>query len=193
VALGLVPLLEAGLVAAAPILVDGKTGLSGAGRAANEDTIFTATEESIRPYRVPRHQHTPEMERSLAAATGTDPRVVFVPHLVPTVRGVVTTSYAALVDAATTSEVLTDVLLEAYADAPFVRVLPAGGMVDSKRVRGSNTIELQAVADPRTGQAIVVGAVDNLVKGAAGQAIQNMNLMLGIDQTTGLTATGLYP
>ena len=192
VALSLAPLLAAGLIAPAPILVDGKTGLSGAGRSANDATTFSATEESIRPYHVPRHQHTPEMERSLALATGADPRVVFVPHLVPTVRGVLTTSYAPLTGTATT-EHLTEVLAASYAGAPFVRVLPAGGMVDSKRVRGSNAVELQAVADPRTGQAIVAGAVDNLVKGAAGQAIQNMNLMLGTDETAGLTAMGLYP
>jgi N-acetyl-gamma-glutamyl-phosphate reductase len=192
VALGLVPLLVAGLIAPSPILVDGKTGLSGAGRAATEATIFNATEESIRPYRVPRHQHTPEIERSLAMATGTDPRVLFVPHLVPTVRGVLTTCYAPMTNGST-SEQLTEVLSDAYADARFVRVVPVGAMIDSKRVRGSNTVELQAAADPRTGQAIVAGAVDNLVKGAAGQAIQNMNLMLGLEQATGLTATGVYP
>jgi N-acetyl-gamma-glutamyl-phosphate reductase len=192
VAIGLAPLLGAGLVEPAPILVDGKTGLSGAGGSSTDATIFNVTEESIRPYRVPRHQHTPEMERSLATATGAEVRVVFVPHLVPAVRGVLTTCYATLSGAATTEE-LTAALAVAYVDAPFVRVLPAGGMIDSKRVRGSNTVELQAVADPRTGQAIVAGAVDNLVKGAAGQAIQNMNLMLGHDQTTALTATGLYP
>jgi N-acetyl-gamma-glutamyl-phosphate reductase len=192
VALGLAPLLNAGLIAPAPILVDGKTGLSGAGRSATEATTFTATEESIRPYRFPRHQHTPEMERSLAMATGTDPRLVFVPHLVPTVRGVLTTCYAPLTADHTTGQ-LTEVLAGAYADAPFVRVLAPGGMVDSKRVRGSNSVELQAVADPRTGQAIVAGAVDNLVKGAAGQAIQNMNLMLGMDAAAGLPTTGLYP
>ena len=192
VALGLAPLLALGLIAPGPILVDGKTGLSGAGRSATEAGLFTATEESIRPYRVPRHQHTPEMERSLQLATGQEAQVLFVPHLVPTVRGVLTTCYAPMTGNDTTEE-LTAVLAGVYAAAPFVRVLPAGGMVDSKRVRGSNCVELQVVADPRTGQAIVAGAVDNLVKGAAGQAIQNMNLMLGLDETAGLPATGLYP
>jgi N-acetyl-gamma-glutamyl-phosphate reductase len=193
VVLGLAPLLQAGLIASRPILVDGKTGLSGAGKSANEATIYNATEESIRPYRVPRHQHTPEMERSLVMTTGADPRVIFVPHLVPTVRGVLTTSYAPLTDAATTTGTLVEALATRYSSAPFVRVLPPGAMADSKRVRGSNGIELQAVADPRTGQAIVIAAVDNLVKGAAGQAIQNLNLMLGRDETTGLTALGMYP
>jgi N-acetyl-gamma-glutamyl-phosphate reductase len=192
VALGLAPLLAAGVIAPGPILVDGKTGLSGAGRTATEATGFNATEESIRPYRVPRHQHTPEMERALSLATGVEARVLFVPHLVPTVRGVLTTCYAPLPGTHTTED-LSAVLADAYSDAPFVRVLPPGDMVDSKRVRGSNTVELQAVADPRTGQAIVAGAVDNLVKGAAGQAIQNMNLMVGLDASTGLSATGMVP
>jgi N-acetyl-gamma-glutamyl-phosphate reductase len=192
VALGLAPLLDAGIVEAAGIVVDGKTGLSGAGKSANETTIFTATEDSVRPYRFPRHQHTPEMERSLALATGQATSVSFVPHLVPTVRGVVTTCYARLTSDAT-SESLTDSLASRYADATFVRVLPAGGMVDSKRVRGTNVVELQAVADPRTGMAIVAGAVDNLVKGAAGQAIQNMNLMAGMDEAAGLPTLGVYP
>ena len=103
-----------------------------------------------------------------------------------------TTCYAPL-PADDTTEALTEALAAAYADAPFVRVLPPGEMVDSKRVRGINVVELQAVADPRTGHAVVVGAVDNLVKGAAGQAIQNMNLMLGLDETAGLPPLGVYP
>ena len=192
VTIGLAPLLAAGLIAPGPILVDGKTGLSGAGRSATEATGFSATEESIRPYRVPVHQHTPEMEHALSLATGAEASVLFVPHLVPTVRGVLTTCYAPMTGNDTTAD-LTQTLAAAYSDAPFVRVLPAGSMIDSKRVRGSNTVELQVVSDPRTGQAIVAGAVDNLVKGAAGQAIQNMNLMLGLDQSTGLTASGMYP
>ncbi len=192
VSIALAPLLEAGLVDAAGILVDGKTGLSGAGRGASESSSFTATEDSVRPYRFPAHQHTPEMERSLALATGQLPSVLFVPHLVPTVRGVVTTAYARLrVDASSTS--LTEVLVDRYAGAPFVRVLPPGGMVDSKRVRGTNVVEVQAVADARTGCAVVVTAVDNLVKGAAGQAIQNLNLMTGLEESAGLPTLGVYP
>jgi N-acetyl-gamma-glutamyl-phosphate reductase len=111
---------------------------------------------------------------------------------VPTVRGVVTTAFAQLAPGVT-SETLTECLAEAYRGRPFVRVLPSGAMVDSKRVRGSNVVELQAVADPRTGTAIVVGAVDNLVKGAAGQAIQNLNVALGLDESTGLPTVGVYP
>jgi N-acetyl-gamma-glutamyl-phosphate reductase len=192
VVLGLAPLLLAGLIEPGPIVVDGKTGLSGAGRALAEATSYAATEESVRPYRFPAHQHTPEMERALELASGIPASVSFVPHLVPSVRGVLVTCYAALAPGATTDS-LTDCLASAYGGAPFVRVLPPGDMADTKRTRGSNLVELQAVADRRTGTAIVAGALDNLVKGAAGQAVQNMNLMAGFEQTTGLTATAVYP
>ncbi len=192
VILGLAPLLSAGLVDPGPIHVDGKTGLSGAGRTTSEAATFASSEESVRPYRVPRHQHTPEMERGLELATGFTPGVVFVPHLVPAVRGVVTTAYAPLA-AGVTTEALSSCLADAYSGRPFVRVLAAGEMVDSKRTRGSNMVELQAVADARTGTAVVIGALDNLVKGAAGQAIQNLNLTLGLDEATALPVLGVYP
>jgi N-acetyl-gamma-glutamyl-phosphate reductase len=192
VILGLSPLLAAGLIEPGPIHVDGKTGLSGAGRGLSEAMSFTSTEDSIRPYRVPLHQHTPEMERGIELATGLRPPVVFVPHLVPSVRGVLTTSYAAATAEATTDS-LTECLAAAYAGRLFVRVLPPGEMVDSKRTRGTNVVELQALVDPRTRSAIVVGALDNLVKGAAGQAIQNLNLMLGLDESTSLPTLAVYP
>ncbi len=114
------------------------------------------------------------------------------PHLVPAVRGVVTTAYAPLAPGATT-EALTACLSEAYAGRPFIRVLAPGEMVDSKRTRGSNMVELQAVADERTGTTIVIGALDNLVKGAAGQAIQNFNLVHGMDEAVGLPTLAVYP
>jgi N-acetyl-gamma-glutamyl-phosphate reductase len=192
VILGLAPLIAAGLVEPERILVDGKTGVSGAGKA-SDATAYAATEESVRPYRAPRHQHTPEMERYLELETGRATTISFVPHLVPAVRGVVCTCYAHLSDTSITTETLTERLSAAYADAPFVRVLPGGEMVDSKRARGANLVELQAIADPRTGSAIVVGALDNLVKGAAGQAIQNYNLMSGLPETTGLSTAGIVP
>lgn len=192
VVLGLAPLLSAELIGGGPIFIDGKTGVSGAGRTATDTVTFAATDESVRPYRAPRHQHTPEMEHALRLATGVDVTVSFVPHLVPAVRGVLVTCSAPLAADATT-EVLTDVLTAAYSSAPFVRVLPLGEMADTKRTRGSNVVELQAFADPRAGRAVVIGAIDNLVKGAAGQAIQNMNLMAGFDETAGLPATAVYP
>jgi len=192
VALGLAPLISAGLIGPGPVLVDGKTGLSGAGKALTEATSYSATEESVRPYRFPKHPHTPEMERALEIATGVARRVSFVPHLVPSVRGVLVTCYAPLGDGATT-ELLTECLAAAYERSPFVRVLPPGGMVDTKRTRGSNILELQAVADLRTGTAVVAGALDNLMKGAAGQAVQNLNLMAGFEETAGLPTTAVYP
>jgi N-acetyl-gamma-glutamyl-phosphate reductase len=192
VILGIAPLLSAGLVDPGTIHVDGKTGLSGAGRAPSDATLFTSTEESVRPYRAPRHQHTPEMERGLELATGFTPPVAFVPHLVPASRGVVTTCYAPLA-AGVTTEALVACLADTYAGRRFVRVLPPGQMADSKRTRATNVVELQAVADPRTGTAIVVGALDNLVKGAAGQAIQNLNLVLGLDEDLALPTLAVYP
>lgn len=192
VVLGLAPLLAAGLVEPSPILVDGKTGLSGAGRSTADAASHASTEESVRPYRFPAHQHTPEMERAIALATGSAVSVSFVPHLVPAVRGVLTTAYARAA-AGVTTVALVDALGAAYAGEPFVRVLPPGAMADTKRVRGSNVVELQAAVDPRTGTAVVIGALDNLVKGAAGQAIQNLNLMAGFEEAASLPAVGVYP
>jgi N-acetyl-gamma-glutamyl-phosphate reductase len=186
------PILAAGLAEPNAIRIDGKTGVSGAGRTAMESTSFGATEDSIRPYRFPAHQHTPEIERGIELATGSTVRALFVPHLVPAVRGVVTTSYLAAMGGASTEE-LTECLAAAFEGERFVRVLPPGGMVDAKRTRGTNVIELQAVADPRTGTVVVVGAADNLGKGAAGQAIQNANLLMGIDEETALPTTAVYP
>lgn len=190
--LGCAPLLDAGLVEADAIVVDGKTGISGAGRGVTEATSFAATDGSIRPYRVPKHQHTPEIERGLELASGAVPRVLFAPHLVPTVRGVVTTCYLRLRDGASTDD-LTEALHAAYGGRAFVRVLPPGGMVDAKRTTGTNLIELQAVADLRSGTAVVIGAIDNLIKGAAGQAIQNANLVHGLGEATALPTTAVYP
>jgi N-acetyl-gamma-glutamyl-phosphate reductase len=189
---GLAPLLREGLIEPGRLVVDGKTGLSGAGRTLTEATTYASSEESVRPYRVPLHQHTPEIEHALALSTGIEVRASFVPHLVPAVRGVLTTCYAEATDGATT-DVLTSALADAYAGEACVRVLPPGAMADTKRVRASNVVEVQATVDERTGTAIVVGAVDNLVKGAAGQAIQNLNVMAGFDETTALPAMGVYP
>ncbi|HEX6330860.1 MAG TPA: N-acetyl-gamma-glutamyl-phosphate reductase [Actinomycetota bacterium] len=190
--LGLAPLLKGGLIEPDRIMVDGKTGLSGAGRSGEDAMSHAATEESVRPYRFPAHQHTPELERALVAASGIPVGVSFVPHLVPAVRGVLTTAYARVADGTTTGS-LVEALVAAYDREPFVRVLPAGAMADTKRVRGSNVIELQAAVDERTGTAVVIGAIDNLVKGAAGQAIQNFNLMVGAEETTALSRVGMYP
>jgi N-acetyl-gamma-glutamyl-phosphate reductase len=192
VVLGLHPLFAAGLVEG-DVIVDGKSGVSGAGKKLTEQSQFASLDGSVRAYRVGRHQHTPEMERALARS-GAAPAVTFVPHLVPAVRGIVTTSYVAT---HADSDRLRDALLRAYAGEPFVRVLPAGHTPDPKRVAGSNAcelaVEVDAHGDGASGTAIVIGAIDNLGKGAAGQALQNLNVLLGLDETLGLSSVGVYP
>ncbi len=193
VALGLVPLLRSGLVEPEGIVVDAKSGISGAGRNPTPTTHFARADGSVRPYKAGGvHQHTPEIERALELATGRPASVTFVPHLVPATRGIVATCYARLVSSARAEDLL-GTLADSYGGSPFVRVLPEGTFPDSKRVAGSNTLELGAAVDARTGTAIVVGALDNLVKGAAGQAVQNLNLMHGFPETAGLETLAVYP
>lgn len=193
VLLALAPLVESGLVEPAGVVVDAKSGISGAGKAPSDSTHFATADGSVRPYGAGgTHRHTPEMEGVLGSAAGTPASVTFVPHLVPAVRGIVATCYARPAPGIGASE-LRSALAEAYAGSPFVRVLPEGALPDSKRTVGSNAVELAATLDPRTGTAIVAAALDNLGKGAAGQAIQNLNLMHGVPETAGLEAPAVYP
>jgi len=187
-ALALAPLARAALFEG-NVVVDAKTGVSGAGARPTATVHYAHTEGSIRPYRVGTHQHTPEIERVLARAGAKDTTVTFVPHLVPAVRGVLVTCYVPRTDAAACARALD----EAYAGEPFARVLPEGTMPDSKHVQGSNVCEIGVGGDERTGTAVVVAALDNLVKGAAGQAIQNMNILFDLDEGLALPTTGLYP
>jgi N-acetyl-gamma-glutamyl-phosphate reductase len=138
------------------------------------------------------HQHTPEMEQALTAAAGADVTLSFTPTLAPMPRGILATSTARLADGVTTAD-LQGALHAAYDDEPFVHVLADGSWPATAATSGSNAVHLQAVADPHSGRAVVVSALDNLVKGAAGQAIQNANLLLGIDETAGLSALGVAP
>lgn len=192
VGLALAPLLREGMLDPGGVVVDAKSGVSGAGRKPTETVHYAATEGSVRPYKVGRHQHTPEIERVLERVTGAPVGVTFVPHLVPAVRGVLVTCYARLARAATLEE-LASVLETAYAGKPFVRVTPPGTLPDPKRVTGSNVCEVGAGLDARRSLAVLVAAVDNLVKGAAGQAVQNLNLMFGLPEALGLQALGIYP
>ncbi|HXF56402.1 MAG TPA: N-acetyl-gamma-glutamyl-phosphate reductase [Actinomycetota bacterium] len=192
VLLGLAPLLSAGLVEPHAIVVDGKSGISGAGKKPTHRSHFAALDGSVQAYRVGRHQHTPEMEHGLALATGTRATVTFVPHLVPAVRGVVTTAYARLAEGSSLAD-LREALTQAYAGEPFVRVVPQGEVPDPKRVAGTNVCELGVGVDAHARTAVVMGALDNLGKGAAGQALQNLNLMLGLEETLGLPTVGVYP
>lgn len=189
--LGLLPV--AGLVDPATIVVDAKSGTSGAGRAAKDHLHFSHVHGDLVAYGAPGHRHTGEIERWLAVLGGTAPApITFTPHLVPMSRGLLSTVHATLqpdVDLDAPAAALAD----AYADEPFVSVLPPGTFPHTKALAGSNGCHVSIVTDPRTRRVTITSAIDNLGKGAAGQALQNANLMLGLDETTGLTRIGVYP
>jgi N-acetyl-gamma-glutamyl-phosphate reductase len=190
--LPLVPLLRAGLIDPDDIIVDAKSGVSGAGRAAREESLFCEVAEGIHAYGVARHRHAPEIEQGLSAAAGRKILVTFTPHLVPMNRGILATIYVRLAPGATPGD-LRHVLERAYRDEPFVRVLPGGGLPATRHVRGTNLCLIGLCADRAPKRAILVAAIDNLVKGASGQAIQNMNLMLGLPETSALECRALFP
>ncbi|RJX21182.1 MAG: N-acetyl-gamma-glutamyl-phosphate reductase [Ammonifex sp.] len=190
--LGAVPLLRAGAVVPESIIVDAKSGVSGAGRQLNSRVHYAEVNENLQAYNVGRHRHTPEIEQELSAAAGRDLRISFTPHLVPQTRGILATIYAEMKTAVSTAALL-DIYRDFYRDEFFIRVLPEGKFPQTKSVAGSNYVHLGAVADPRTGRAVIMVALDNLVKGASGQAVQNMNLMFGLAETTGLEFSGLFP
>jgi N-acetyl-gamma-glutamyl-phosphate reductase len=188
--LGLLPLAD--LVEPGTLVVDGKSGTSGAGRAAKDALHVTHVAGSVTAYGAPGHRHTGELETHLATLGADLGPISFTPHLLPIPRGLLTTSYARLREGVGPEDVQ-DALADRYRAEPFVEVLPPGTFPVTKAVAGSNGCQLSAVVDPRTRRATVVSATDNLGKGAAGQALQNANLMLGIDETTGLSAIGVYP
>lgn len=185
VILPLVPLLRAGLIDPATITTCSMSGVSGAGRKASVPLLFAECNESVRAYSVPKHRHLSEIEQELSRAAGERVRLTFTTHLIPVTAGIHTTTYASLrpgVEAAA----LAGVYAEAYADAPFVRLLGAGGCPDTKHVVGGNFIDIGWAVDGRTGRVILLSAEDNLIKGAAGQAVQSFNLRFGFGETTGL-------
>lgn len=185
--LGLAPLVP--LLVPGSIVVDGKSGTSGAGRAAKDAQHFAHVHSDLTAYGAPTHRHTGEIERWLPGEPGA---VSFTPHLVPMARGLLATGYGALAEGVTADDV-DGVLHEAYADEPFVHVLAPGTFPHTKALAGSNGCQLSAIVDPRTRRVVVTSAIDNLGKGAAGQALQNANLLLGLEETTGLTSIGMYP
>ncbi len=187
--LALAPLLKADLIDLDPIIVDAKSGVSGAGRAAILDHLFSEVHGGVKAYQVGEHRHTPEMEQELSRAAGHSVRVTFTPHLIPMDRGILSTIY---VHPKTGAE-LQDAYAAAYADEPFVRVLPPGQIPATAHVLGSNYAFIGFKADLRTGRTVVVSAIDNLVKGASGLAVQNMNLLFGLDETAGLSQLPLFP
>ena len=184
--LGLAPLANARLLQGTGVIVDAKSGVSGAGRSAKEELQFCETNEDLRAYKVNDHQHMPEIEQELSRLSGKPIRIVFVPHLVPLNRGLYATIYAPLTKKI--SEAQLRLLFEGqYQDEPLVRILPAGAWPDLKSVAGTNRCDIGLGLDTRTNRAIILSAIDNLGKGAAGQAVHNMNLMFGLPETEGLT------
>ena len=185
VLLPLIPLLREGLVAPEGLVADAKSGVSGAGRGASLTTHICEVAESFKPYKVAAHRHNPEMEAILEDQAGQPVSLTFVPHLVPMSRGMQTTLYARPADGVDEAAVR-DCLARFYAGRPFVRLRPPGKTPDSRHVRGTNYCDIGVVLDVRRRCLVLMSAIDNLVKGAAGQAVQNMNLMLGLPETTGL-------
>jgi len=192
-ALALAPLLAAGIVGSSGIVVDAASGVSGAGRGLKAATSFCAVDEDFSAYGLVSHRHTPEIEMAISAYSGEAAQVLFTPHLVPMNRGILATCYAR--PAASGETVDTDAALtclaDAYADEPFVVV--SERLPSTKATLGSNACHISARVDQRTGWVIVLSALDNLVKGASGQAIQCANLALGMQETSGLSASGVYP
>ena len=192
VTLGLAPLLAQGLIDSR-ISVVAASGTSGAGRSPAENLLASEVMGSMSPYKVGGvHQHTPEIEQALSHAAAGDVVVSFTPLLAPMPRGILATSSADLAEGVTTDD-LRDCLVAAYSREPFVTVLGQGRWPHTGATAGSNSVHLQAVADSRSGRAVVIAALDNLVKGAAGQALQNANLMLGLPESAGLSAVGVSP
>lgn len=189
--LPLIPFVEKGLLDTTSIIVDSKSGVSGAGRSLALSAHFCEVHEGFSAYKVASHRHEPEIEEKLGIKAGKPVAITFVPHLVPMSRGMLTTSYAKLAGSLSTDEA-NGLLAEYYAQSPFVRVCEKGLLPQTRNVRGSNFCDVAARVDSHTGRLILVSAIDNLVKGASGQAVQNMNLMFGLSETAGLDAVP-YP
>ena len=190
--LSIYPLLKEGLIDPDTIIVDAKSGTSGAGRGAKVDNLFCEVNENIKAYGVATHRHTPEIEEQLGYAAGRPVRINFTPHLVPMNRGILITAYASLTREASYEEVKA-AYDKYYTSEKFVRVLDKGLCPQTRWVEGSNYVDVNFQIDPRTKRVIMMGAMDNLVKGAAGQAVQNMNLMFGLPESEGLKLAPLFP
>ncbi|MEW6258478.1 MAG: N-acetyl-gamma-glutamyl-phosphate reductase [Thermodesulfobacteriota bacterium] len=185
--LPLLPLLRAGLISPKGIIADSKSGVSGAGRSPAVGNLYSEVAESFKAYKVGNHRHNPEIDEVLSLNTGHDIHVTFIPHLLPMSRGMLSTIYAeALPDV--DEKTLRDCLKAAYAESAFIRILDAKQQPDTRSVRGTNYCDIGCHLDATHRRLVVTSAIDNLVKGAAGQAVQNMNLMMGFDETAGLDA-----
>jgi len=191
--LALAPLVEAGLIRTEGIVVDAKSGVSGAGRGLSSTTHYPEAAEGVRAYKAGVHRHGPEIEQELSRLAGSPIRVTFVPHLVPMSRGILSTCYAEPAGSGTTSAICTEAARELYAGSPSVLVLDPGDHPDTLWVRGSNRTHVAYTQDPGTGRLIAMSAIDNLVKGAAGQALQCLNVRFGLREGEGLGAAAEWP
>jgi N-acetyl-gamma-glutamyl-phosphate reductase len=189
--LALVPIAKAGLIDADDIVIDAKSGVTGAGRGLKQNTLFSEAGEGLSPYSVAKHRHAPEIEQEIGAAAGASVMVNFTPHLIPMSRGELCTSYVKLIGA--TADDLRAALGAAYRRESFVHVAPKGVLPQTQNVRGSNYVQIGVFEDRIKGRAIVISVLDNLVKGSAGQALQNMNVVFGLEETTGLLQLPLFP
>lgn len=190
--LSVYPLVKEGLIDPDTLIIDAKSGTSGAGRGAKVDNLFCEVNENIKAYGVTGHRHTPEIEEQLSLAAGKQVLINFTPHLVPMQRGILVTAYASLKKDISYKEVKA-VYDRYYEKEYFVRVLPEDVCPQTRWVEGSNFVDVNFKIDPRTKRIVMMGAMDNLVKGAAGQAVQNMNLMFGVDEAEGLRMAPLFP
>ena len=190
--LSLYPLVKESLIDPSTIIIDAKSGTSGAGRGAKVDNLFCEVNENMKAYGVATHRHTPEIEEQLGYAAGQEIVLNFTPHLVPMNRGILVTAYANLKEKVS-YETVKAAYDKYYEKEKFVRVLEKDVCTQTKWVEGSNYVDVNFKIDERTGRVIVMGALDNLVKGAAGQAVQNMNLVFGLDESTGLDLVPMFP
>ena len=186
------PLAKEGIIDMRTLIVDAKSGTSGAGRGAKVPNLFCEVNENMKAYGVASHRHTPEIEEQLGYASGENVTISFTPHLVPMNRGILATEYATLKKDVTGEEVKA-IYDKYYADEKFVRVLGEGVCPETKLVEGSNYVDIGFKLDPRTNRIVMMGAIDNLVKGAAGQAVQNMNLLFGLPESEGLELVPMFP
>ena len=189
--LPLIPLLRSGAIDPDEIVIDAKSGMTGAGRAAKEEMLFSEVSEGFHAYGVGHHRHMAELDQEFSKAVGRDVVVSFTPHLVPMNRGILSTIYVR--SAKSSPEDLHAILCKAYAQEPFVHVLPYGRLPQTRHVRGSNMTFIGATKDRIPGRVIICSALDNLTKGASGQAVQNMNVMLGLPEATGVDQIALFP
>jgi N-acetyl-gamma-glutamyl-phosphate reductase len=190
--IGLIPLVKKGMVSLENIVIDSKSGVSGAGRDVVLESLFCEVNEGVKAYKIFEHRHLPEIEQELSEMTQKRVAVTFVPHLIPMDRGILTTIYLVLTKKWKTEEVL-NAFQEHYQKEPFIRIYPKGKLPNTKDVRGSNYCDIGVKVNEADGRTVIVTAIDNLVKGASGEAVQNMNIMLGYPETMGLDVLPLAP